>query len=233
MRFGPVFPLMAEGRAKGEGYVELRFHAPYGKVISDRVKYTCIAADCGDQPWVPPANPPQSGTPQLESLFNRQYATGAFLDLKGCEWSVIGEASKYYNCLAWAVGRTDVFFDGIVFDDNGRMIERKVDRDGKTWVNIDAVYGNGNGILEIEVDVDAFFLHEADMVPTENLHDAEVIYYDNFHAAKRKHCNCGESHWTMFESKCGEKEIIEHRPRQLESVYGEIRRMYKPMSIEE
>lgn len=226
MRFGPGFSLMAEGRAKGEGYVELRFHAPYGKVISDRVKYTCIAADCGDQPWVPPADLPLNGPPQLESLFNRQYAMGAFQDLKGCEWSVVGEASQYYNCLAWAVGRTDVVFEDVVLV-NGESVDRVVEDNGRVRVNIDRVYGNNNGFHGLD-DVDAFFLREADMVCTENLYEAEIIYYSGIHAAKRRRCSCGEGHWLMFESKCGVKEIIEHLPSQLEQPYGTIKRMYKP-----
>ena len=230
MRFGPGFLLMAEGRAKGEGYVELRFHAPYGKVISDRVKYTCIAADCGDQPWVPPAGVQFNSDGELIFFRNQQLVSGSYLNLIGCEWSVIGDASKFYNCVAWSVGKTNVAFEGVVHDGN-IPVDRLMDDDGVVWVSLDQVYGNGNGFYEEQYDLDPFFLREADMVLTENIDDAEIIYYEGirgkFHVAKRRRCDCGNDHWLMFDSKCGEFEVIEHRPEQLTSRYGHITRMYK------
>ena len=155
----------------------MRFHAPYGKVISDRVKYTCIAADCGDQPWVPPAGVQFNSDGELIFFRNQQLVRGSYLNLIGCEWSVIGDASKFYNCVAWSVGKTNVAFEGVVHDGN-IPVDRLMDDDGVVWVSLDQVYGNGNGFYEEQYDLDPFFLREADMVLTENIDDAEIIYYE-------------------------------------------------------
>ena len=58
--------------------------------------------------------------------------------------------------------------------------------------------------------------------------DADVIYYSNFHAARRKSCECGSNQRVVFEGKIGPNETIEHVWDQLNgSLYGVPVRFYK------
>ncbi len=52
--------------------------------------------------------------------------------------------------------------------------------------------------------------------------------YENYHAAKRRSCSCGEGEWVMFESKVCDWDVIEHRAFGLDSeLYGVPIKFYK------
>ena len=176
------------------------------------MKYTFVAADCGRQPR----------TDNRERIVLGLI----FSDLKACEWSITGEKSKYYNCLAWAVGRDDVWVDDVLMDENGVSIGECV-REGVVHWGIDKKYGNGNGKRDL-IDIDGFFLKEANAVPAMSVREATIIYYDKYHAAKKMNCDCGSGRWEVFESKCGEGRKMEHVYDQITCVYGPPVRFYKP-----
>ncbi len=156
---------------------------------SDVAYYNLIAATCGRQP-----KPDE-----------RIVAKNAWPKLENCEWSITGEATTLYNCIAWSVGETNVWYNDIYsnFSDPNHPI-----------VGIDMAYGNKNGILEIS-DMDAFYDVKGYLPTATSFADADVVYYSGFHASKKKNCNCGMGKWAIFESKCGEWFKIEHLWDQL------------------
>ena len=184
--------LFVEGVAEGDGLLTLTY-AMNGLEAKDAIKYTFVAANCGRQPRTDTGE-----KAELEDCFPR---------LVGCEWSVTGEATNGYNCIAWSVGETN------------------------RWYNpsdIDGYYGDGDGRLTV-VEMDAFYFEKKGWLPTE-AGDAEVkaVFYSGYHGARRKDCHCGSGHWMIFESKCGSAPRIEHVRDQLNgSVYGAIIRCYK------
>ena len=204
--------LFVEGVGNGEGNITLSYEAPSGgSDCSDKVKYTFISANCGRQPRT--------------DITERSIIEGNFPGLVRCEWSITGGPSKYYNCLAWAVGKTDVWVNDVV-EINGVSLSEIV-LNGVTYWGIDKKYGNGDGIRDI-ADIDSFFLAEANVVPTTSAKDATIIYYDGYHAARRMNCDCGSGCWQVFESKCGEIHRIEHVYDQLSGQYGAPARYYRP-----
>ena len=154
------------------------------------MNYTYIPALCGRQP-----------TPQERSV-----AQGKYPNLVHCEWSITGEATSTYNCIAWSVGVTNEWF----------------------WWEVDDA-GDMDGVIE-ESDFDAFYA-DYGYVPTDDINQAVILLYrdpahaapDNpdgiTHAARRAGCNCGAGRWTMFESKRGRNVRIEHRRDQLSGGY--------------
>ena len=181
-------------------------------VCSDTVKYTFIAAVCGEQP-----------TPSQRSDFE-----GYFPNLIHCEWSITAEAANTYNCIGWSVGIDDRWFDPIIYKD-GQYREEWWE-DGVHYVSIDKKYGDGDNVYEIS-DLDDFYSSEAAYTPTASgPSDAQAMYYDGYHAAKKKGCSCGAGKWIMFESKCGQAARIEHVYDQLDGStvgYGSRSRYYK------
>ena len=79
--------------------------------------------------------------------------------------------------------------------------------------------GNNNGIFESS-DVVAFYNSKGYEQTTASL--ATIMYYENYHAAKKKSCSCGAGKWDMWESKAGtSSQVLEHRRDQLNgSTYG-------------
>jgi len=90
--------LFVEGVAGGSASLQLTYAPPGGQApISDTIHYTCIAADCGNQPLTG----------------RRQFFQAAFPgSLKHCEWSITGNASSQYNCISYSVGITDYYYAG-------------------------------------------------------------------------------------------------------------------------
>ena len=124
------------------------------------------------------------------------------------EWSVTGDATADYNCIAWSVGETSYAY----------------------WIfDIDTFYGDDDGIWE-DSDLDAFYFAKKGYTPTATDHlDAKVMYYDGFHAAVRKtDCNNSMGSWIIYESKLGDNVRIAHRYNQLNGLqYGYPVRYYK------
>jgi len=176
--------LWVEGCQKGTINVIVEYKNEKGGVASsDVVKYNFIAATCGRQP-----------KPQ-----ERIDAESIFPNIEHCEWSITGEATDAYNCIAWSVGITDKWIGKIgPPNDPDEYGDEFIDRD----------YGDNDGIFEIS-DVDAFYAKKG-YVSAFNHNDADIIYYSGFHGARRKHCNCGAGKWIVFESKCGKWIKIEH-----------------------
>ncbi len=202
--------LYAEGVAKGAGSVEIKVGF-CGQDISDRVSYRIVAADCGNQPQ----------NDEKASI------TKSFPGLKDCEWSITGPCDNKYNCLAWSVGRTNVWVNPAVIIE-GESIAQAVN-EGVTFLGIDGKYGNKNGQLE-KNELDEFYLREANAVPVRKLEEADILYYDAYHAARRMRCACGEGRWEVFESKCGGSYRLEHVYDQLESFYGDAIKGYKVLN---
>jgi hypothetical protein len=204
--------LYVEGRASGTAELTLTYKVTYKATtheVTDKVKYTLIAATCGSAPTVAQRN-------KFEAFFP---------NLVHCEWSVTGSATASYNCLAWAVGETSVWYSA-----------KRIDED----------FGDNDGIFETS-DVDAFYLAKKGWTPTASgPEDAKAIYWclptdwnyrvgdplptPGGHAAAKRDCACGAGKWIMFESKCGQDERIEHVWDQLDGpypAYGTLHRFYK------
>ena len=122
-----------------------------------------------------------------------------------------------YNCIAWSV------------DDTTHRYWKLDTIEGTNIIGIDEEYGDNNDIFELHADLDPFYQVKKGYTPTASgPNDAKVIYYSNYHAAKKKECSCGGGKWIIFESKCGDWEHIEHVWDQLnDSVYGTPVRFYK------
>jgi len=186
----------------------------YAGVHSDQVNYTFIAADCGDQPRT------DNG--------QRGRLEGWFPSLLRCEWSVTGGTTLTYNCIAWSAGLTHRWVDPTIFIPGVGHVAEAWDSYGVRHVSIDKAYGDGDNVFETS-DLDAFYAKEASLTPTASgPSDATVMYYDGYHAARKKGCWCGAGKWIMYESKCGSAERIEHVCDQLDgSSYGARIRYYK------
>jgi len=169
-------------------------------VGSDTIKYTFIGAICGRQP-----------TPS-----ERNDAGSTFPNLIHCEWSITGEATPIYNCIAWSVGETTTWY-----------VDVEAHRMHPYDIVIDNVWGNGDSTMTM-AELDAFYDAKGYESTATGPNDADVMYYSGFHGARKKGCNCGAGKWIMFESKCGEWVRIEHVHNQLNGVvYGDPVRYYK------
>ena len=84
--------LWVEGVTRGESKVTLS----YNRNCSDTVKYTFIAANCGRQP--------RTHNGERDSI------ESSFPGLVRCEWSITGEPTDTYNCIAWSVGETNAWY---------------------------------------------------------------------------------------------------------------------------
>ena len=180
----------------------------------DPVDYHFICANCGTQPSI---------------VLRRQYKE-CFPNLVDCEWSITAPASDQYNCLAWAVGLTNVNVleslpRGSSFWNIPGIVELQKE-DGTIVVrilNIDATFGTRYGEVDGKAsfpEIDAFFAAH-NRGRTTDPQSANIVYYRNSdgesHAARKKDCSCGYPVWRMFESKIGIQERIEHLWPQLES----------------
>lgn len=194
--------LWVEGYQSGTSNISVEYENENGVLASsDVVKYTFIAATCGRQP-----NPQERISAEL-----------TWPNLIHCEWSITGEATNIYNCIAWSVGITNKWI-GMIGPPNDpyELGDEFMDRD----------YGDNDGVFEPS-DVDAFY-NEKGYVTASGPNDADVMYYSGFHGAKKKNCNCGDNKWIMFESKCGDWARIEHVYNQLDgSGYGNPIKYYK------
>lgn len=193
-----------EGVGEGICDITLAYSSQSGvAACSDKVKYTFVAADCGRQP--------RTGIEMNTAIVRLP-------GLKGCEWSITGDATRNYNCIAWSVGINDKWIGEIGPPEFG---DEFIDRD----------YGNGNGILEMS-DIDAFYAAKGMLSTASGPSDAAVVVYwggNGIHAARRRSCGCGSHQWCMFESKCGPWVRIEHVWDQVEGEsYGSAVRFYKP-----
>ncbi len=195
--------LHVEGVNTGSGNIVLKYKLSGTDVHFDKVNYTFIAADCGDQPRT------DNG--------QRGRLEGAF-PLVRCEWSITHNTlTNAYNCIAWSV------------DDLNHWWTKVHTVPGTNVKGIDQEYGNPkNDEFEIS-DLNNFYFQLKGYTPTANgPSDATVMYYSAFHAAKKKSCGCGAGKWIMYESKCGGWERIEHDWDQLNGdVYGTPTRFYK------
>ncbi len=162
-----------------------------------------------------------------------------FPNLIDNEWGYVsGSANPEYNCIAYAIKSppkiNNVYFwvndavstlygltpsNPVMPSMNGNGCETSMD-----------TFGNNNGVFE-NSDIDAFFTHPywGNNVTASTVSESKILYYSGFHAAKKSNRADGcYSSWNMFESKCGEEEIIIHRAEQLNGgLYGNINKKYK------
>lgn len=143
-----------------------------------------------------------------------------------CEWSIVLPEDFYYNCIAWSADLDDRWVDPIIFK-NEQYWEEWWEH-GVHYVSIDKKYGDGDNNFEIS-DLDSYYSTEKGYTPSgTGPDDARVMYYDGYHAVKRRQCECGAGQWIMYESKCGRWFVIEHVYDQLDgSDYGSRTRYYK------
>ncbi len=78
--------------------IKLKYSTTNGQELFDIVKYTFIAANCGDQPKTSPNN--------VRNRFKN-----AFSKLVHCEWSITAPATSTYNCIAWSVGEINNWYN--------------------------------------------------------------------------------------------------------------------------
>jgi len=196
--------LYVEGYQGGDATLTLEYPPKDANVtLADNVNYHFIAADCGKQP-------------ETDNGQRDAFAT-AFPGLVHCEWSILSGYDASYNCIAWSVDEDNFWY-------------QKLDSiPGTNYVGIDEVYGDNDGVFEVDDDMDPFYLAKKGYTPTAvDASDALVMYFSGYHGAKRKSCSCGAGQWIMYESKCGKWERIEHVYDQLNaSSYGSPVRYYK------
>lgn len=191
--------LYVEGYEAGADQLSLEYRLA-AMTLRDKVKYTFIAALCGDQP-----------KPTQRTRFSGWLSPG----LTHCEWSITAAATGVYNCIAWSVDETSTWYDPVWSVPHYGI------------VGIDEEYGDASGTLE-DADMDAFYLDKKSYTPTASgPEDANVMYYQSFHGAKKMACSCGAGKWIMYESKCGSEERIEHVHDQINDGYGAPDRFYK------
>jgi hypothetical protein len=198
--------LWVEGCGKDSADLTVTYSAADGtQLATDKVHYTFIAAMYGQQP----------------GQARRAAITGWFPALINCEWSITGPADPTYNCIAFSVGETTLFWLKELDETDRRL-------------GVDQHYGDGKAPLT-NAEVDSFYANENGCgyhpIATGPA-DAEVMYYeDRYHAAKRLHCSDGAGMWIMYESKLGSAERIEHVWDQLGGdglhTYGAPSRYYK------
>jgi hypothetical protein len=127
--------------------------------------------------------------------------------LRTDDYCITGPANTTYNCFAWSMG------------DTSKWLESEVD----------SLYGNKNGTLELS-DFDDMYANQG-LKPVTDATPAnpEIVLYAKgttpTHAARNTGAACGG-----FESKLGSSVRIAHYPDQLEggTVYGDINRYYVP-----
>jgi hypothetical protein len=105
---------------------------------------------------------------------------------------------------------------------------RRNNLDAGCYVIIDKSYGNDDGICQ-DSEIHEFYRREGSVTPTAtDDSDAKIIYYSGFHGAKKRTCSCGSPKWYIFESKCGQSYILEHRANQVSGgAYGTPKFYYK------
>lgn len=230
--------IFVEGVASGSSDFSLEYTLQDGSNIElDKVKYNFIAANCGRQPnylrndvfihYDPPSY--SSSNTTLDYVYEKDI-TNMFPNLKNCEWSILHLPDGKFNCVAHSVGWNDRW----VIDTGPTTFINTIDNDGGSGgaISIDFSYGNNDGKRD-DTEIHKFFKDVANVtnyVATDES-QAKIIYYSGFHAAKRHTCQCGNPKWYMFESKCGNVWIIEHRANQVcgntPNSYGTIKFYYK------
>ncbi len=162
-----------------------------------------------------------------------------FLNLVDNEWGYVnGSANEEYNCIAYAI-KTPPKINNIYFWVNDAVPTSfgltpsnptMPSLIGNGCVTSMDTFGNNNGVFE-NSDIDAFFTHSywGNNVTASTVSESKILYYSGFHAAKKSsRANGCYPSWNMFESKCGEEEIIIHRAEQLNGgIYGNIQKKYK------
>jgi len=186
--------LWVEGCASAVSGLSAQYYYHADKyTITDWVKFTLISATCGRQP-----------TP-----IERMRIHNACPDIVDCEWSITAEPTPVYNCIAWSVGETNVFYDS--WKDNPAATY--------TVIGIDQHYGDGERPLTLKEVENFYNVKGFELLPDSegsSPRDADVIYFDGFHAAKKmvkkdgSPCPDGAGKWIMFESKLGKTWQIEH-----------------------
>lgn len=192
------------GTTLGELEVKVEVSNANGPVESnsERLTVCSVIPSCGSEP----------------TTEQRSRLEGWFPGLKWCEWRITGGATRMYNCIAWTV------------DDTTHRYTDLNSVPGTNWIGIDEVYGDNDGVFELIDDLDVFYNALKGYTPTASgVGDAKVMYYSNYHGAKRSNCtdNCGAGA-ILFESKCGEAERLVHVHDQLNGTsYGTPIRYYK------
>ena len=191
--------LWVEGCDQGSAYVEVRYFTEDGVELAfDRVKYTFIAAVHGWQP----------GLGDRDALRDLHY------HLVGCEWSITAMPSAAYNCMGFSVdSQTEAWTTTLDDDPAGR------------WLSINQHFDQhdpNDRSFDYPDDVDAFYWAKKHYRPVAaGPPDAEVVYYNGFHAARRmQDCTDGAGKWFMFESKLGSEGRIEHIVDQISGADG-------------
>ena len=145
-----------------------------------------------------------ASTPTLTADSNLR---AAFPNLRSSDYCITAPATRTYNCFAWSIGVTDRWVD----------------------TEVDSVYGNKNGKLEISDFDNLYATRGLRPVSGSTPADALVALYAKggtpTHAARRASNPCGQ-----FESKLGGNVRIAHDVTQLEggAVYGDVVRFYVP-----
>jgi hypothetical protein len=257
--------LFVEGVNEGESDFKLEFIPPAGsKIELDKIKYHFIAANCGNQPNIekpiigqklgPKLNPDGSFSQALIPIYGdsqKEIVKKAFPKIIECEYSILNNRDKKYNCIAHSIGVNDKVYVPLItdrvleFDANGnlnsvlRSVEEKI-IGTITYIGIDKKFGDGDKFFRVELtddekkqgkksDIDEFYKFHGFFPNASNTVEAEVVYFNGFHAAKRRNnCSCGAGKWFLFESKLGQEEVIEHKIVSDNSgPYGKPIRFYK------
>jgi hypothetical protein len=192
--------LWVEGCASGASGLTAVYQKKLRNISTDRIAYKTFFSPYGRQP-----------TNLEHRLIHDGMSLGNIVD---CEWSITGEASKKYNCIAWSVGEDNVFYNNIASNYAANVI------------GIDEEFGDNDHKFENE-DIIAFYAAKGfEQLNTDSPWEADVIYFSEFHAAKRVSVVNGK--YTFFESKLGNEIRIAHVWNQIIcEAYGKPHLLFK------
>jgi len=188
--------LWVEGCGSSSAYILASYLSNIRDISSDKVNYNFLAALSGRQP----------------NNAEHKYAKDWLPSLIDCEWSVTGDLSTAYNCIAHSVSEYDVAYIWRIPKPGDPDFASYTPRFDKE-VDIDDLYGNVSNTQEPE-DIEMFYDKKGFVKLAESDKEAaNVIFYSRFHAARKSYKSATGKYF--FESKLGQAFVIQHFPEQL------------------
>ena len=181
---------------------------------------------------------------RLPKPSERDYFEIKIPNLPDCDWRVVLEKDKKYNCIAYAVQPSvatsgNKFFVIKNFDANdplqvvahnyliGKPVGTYYTFGNVRYTSMD-VHGNADMVFQTG-DITSFFTKYGYTTDTTN---PQVFYYNNYHAARQASTAQRAGFYNNYDivvSKCGEYIGIVHRATDVISRYGQITYQFVPV----